>query len=137
MNGKHHEFLNYISLIAAISIILTSSIVIHLKIQHLVYFSILWIIGTRYITPDLDTNSKSRKRLGFIGWIIDMLFHHRGMLHNPIFWVVIWILGVYLTGWWFTGVIVPQYIHIITDWLSTGVKRVLPKCVWKWVEKVI
>jgi len=137
MNGKHHEFVNYLFLILTLALLLTSSIITNLNTVHILLFTGLWIIGTRYITPDLDTNSKSRKRLGLIGWIIDKLFHHRGILHNPIFWAIVWIAGVYFTSWWFTGLIVPQFIHIVTDWISTGFKRVVPKWIWKRVEKVI
>ncbi len=138
MNGDHHELVNYLLLPpVVILIIFISPIFGHITITQVLMFSILWITGTRYITPDLDTKSKSRKRLGVIGWIIDMMFHHRGMLHNPIFWGIIWILGVYFTGWWFTGLIVPQFIHIVTDWVSTGFKRVVPKWVQKGVKKVI
>ena len=137
MNGKHHDLVSYYLLLISLTLILSASFLFgHINITQLFLFSVLWIIGTRYITPDLDTNSNPRKRLGLVGWIIDKLFHHRGMLHNPVFWAIVWVLGVHFTGWWFTGLIVPQYIHILMDWVSTGVKRIVPKWVQKGVKKV-
>ena len=81
-------------------------------------FVLLWIIGTLYITCDLDTASRSRKRLWVIGWIIDKLFKHRGYLHSPLLWAGIGIVGYYFCSWPFLGLIVPQYLHILSDWIS-------------------
>jgi uncharacterized metal-binding protein len=111
MNGKSHERLNFVLLIPATFFIGWQ----HYDIIQCVLFVALWIIGTLYITCDLDTNSRSRKRLSTLGWIIDKVFKHRGALHNPLLWVAIGVLLYYTVGWYSLGVIIPQFVHIITD----------------------
>ncbi len=111
MNGKNHERLNFLLLLPATFFLGWQ----HLDIIQSSVFITLWIIGTLFITCDLDTNSRSRKRLFILGWIIDKLFKHRGTLHNPILWALVGLIGYYSFGWASLGLIVPQGSHIITD----------------------
>lgn len=111
MDGKNHERLNFLMLLPATFFLGWQ----HLDIIQSSVFITLWIIGTLFITCDLDTNSRSRKRLFLIGWIIDKLFKHRGALHSPLFWGFIGLLGYYSFGWASLGLIVPQGAHIVSD----------------------
>jgi uncharacterized metal-binding protein len=111
MNGKNHERLNFLLLLPATFFLGWQ----HLDIIQSSVFITLWIIGTLFITCDLDTNSRSRKRLSTLGWIIDKVFKHRGALHNPLLWVAIGVLLYYTVGWYSLGIIIPQFVHIITD----------------------
>ena len=111
MKGKHHEQL--------LDEILPF-IAFYLGYYHTDYkagliFYVLWKIGTYLINCDLDTKSRSRKRLFIIGWIIDKCFKHRGTLHSVVFWSVLGGIGYYFYGWPVSGLIVPQYVHIATD----------------------
>jgi uncharacterized metal-binding protein len=69
------------------------------------------------VTCDLDTDSNSTKILGKIGWIINKLFKHQGILHSPYLWAVVGILGYLCIGWEWFGLIIPQYIHLVMDWI--------------------
>lgn len=84
-----------------------------------IIFSLLfiskWLWNTFLITPDIDTKSRPRKRLGFIGWIIDKMFHHRGWLHSPVFWVMLFAVEYYFIGAWMLGGVIPVISHLITD----------------------
>ncbi|HAL86878.1 MAG TPA: hypothetical protein DCM31_08450 [Deferribacteraceae bacterium] len=114
MNGKNHERLSLTILLPTVYILGSSGA--PLKLSFL--FVILWLIGTFLITPDLDTYSRSRKRLGVIGWIMDMLFRHRGTLHSPVLWGVLGVIGYFGIGWYTSGLVIPQFLHIVTDWVS-------------------
>ena len=119
MNGKNHELLSITSLIIFLSLMGLN----WLFNSSSILFIALWLIGTYYITCDLDTKSRSRKRLGILGWAIDTIFGHRGTLHNVWFWAFIGIIGYLSIGFSWIGLIIPQGLHITSDWISTGVKR--------------
>jgi len=111
MNGKNHERLNLILLIPTI----TALGYYYLKSFAPGLFIIWWFVHTFYATPDLDTKSRPRKRLGLLGWIIDMIFGHRKTLHSPIFWGVIFAVEFYFVGAWTLGGVVPVASHLIAD----------------------
>lgn len=92
-------------------------------------FSIL--IGTFYLNPDLDTGSRARKRWWIFGFIWKP-FNHRGILHNPLLYLAIFLLSFgaqplmamqypqyafyasfapYLTG----GIAASALVHIVAD----------------------
>ena len=113
MKGKKHERAGKI-------LLFFSSI--FLAVNHSLYDVFIWaafvFLFTYYFTPDLDTNSRSRKRLGFLGWIIDKLFNHRGWLHSYLFWAVLFI-PLYLSfGWCSLGGLVAVYLHLVCDGVS-------------------
>lgn len=111
MNGKNHErILNFLFPFVAFYLGW-----IHSDLRASLIFWILWKIGTYLITCDNDTHSRSTKRLWIIGWIIDKLFKHRGLLHNPILWAVVGLVGYFLYGWSCLGLVIPQGVHIATD----------------------
>lgn len=118
MNGEHHETFS----IATLILILLCMGLHWMKAPQSQTFIILWLIGTFLITCDLDTNSKSRKRLGPLGWLIDKLFPHRGLLHSVKTWVFIGLVGYACITWPILGLIIPQFLHIVMDYLSTTYK---------------
>lgn len=118
MNGEHHETFS----IATLILILIYMGFNWMKNPQSQTFILLWLIGTFIITCDLDTNSRSRKRLGPVGWIIDKIFPHRGILHSVKFWVFVGLVGYAVIEWPISGLIIPQFLHIITDYLSTTYK---------------
>lgn len=97
-----------------------------------------WIIGmfhTVLVSPDIDhKKSKPTRRMGLIGKITSAVFKHRGLLHNPYFWTVVYIgLHTYVSSmygydaWWLCGGLLAIYIHIALDVISTGTKRTITK----------
>lgn len=111
MNGKNHEWiLNF--LFPSIAFYLGY---IHSDLKAAMVFWLLWKVGTYLITCDLDTKSRSRKRLGILGWVIDKMFRHRGLLHSPALWATVGVFGYISIGWPSLGLIIPQGIHIATD----------------------
>jgi uncharacterized metal-binding protein len=111
MNGKNHErILNFTFPFIAFYLGY-----IHSDLKAALIFWALWKVGTYLITCDLDTKSRSRKRLGILGWVIDKMFRHRGLLHSPTLWAVVGVFGYIGIGWPFLGIIIPQGVHIATD----------------------
>lgn len=90
----------------------------HIDFIDSLVFIILWWIGTYYITCDWDTNSRSTKKAGLIGWIFNKCFKHRGTLHSPVFWGITGIICYAGFGWICLGLIIPQFIHIISDCIT-------------------
>ena len=121
MKGKNHERAGKI-------LLFFSSL--FLAVNHSLYEVLIWaafvFLFTYYFTPDLDTKSRSRKRLGFLGWIIDKLFNHRGWLHSYFFWGVLFVPLYLVFGWCSLGGLVAVYLHLVCDSLSTGFKRLNP-----------
>lgn len=114
-SGKTHEFWNLIFLIIATYILghYYSGNIIEVAFSTL--FILKWIWNAYISTPDLDTNSRPRKRIWIFGWIIDKLCTHGGILHNPIAWGVVFAVEYYLFGWWVLGGVFPIYSHLILD----------------------
>ena len=114
-SGKTHETINILLLIPAIAYLG------HLFWGNLIgmllsgAFVLKWLWNTFYFTPDLDTKSRSRKRLWFFGWIIDKCFRHRGISHSVIAWSILFGVEYMFLGWASLGGVVPVYSHIILD----------------------
>lgn len=123
MKGTHHEAFNTITL-TPFSFYLMS---IGLPYMEVTLFWLHGMFHTFLVTPDNDIPSRSTKRLGFVGWIIDKMFKHHGLLHKPIFWTLLYMV-IYLRYhvWWVSGGLTAIYLHIITDGISTRVKRIVP-----------
>ena len=119
MNGKHHEdLLNFLFAIAMGYLIYTKAYWVHI-----IYFGALWLIGTYLWTPDRDTHSRSTKRAGFSGKLVDKSFKHHGILHSFWLWAILGLAGFYYIGWFILGLIIPQIVHIVSDAVSTTWKR--------------
>lgn len=114
-SGKTHEWFNRVSLLIAIYLLGHYRADDQLGIIFSILFILKWYWNSYISTPDLDINSRPRKRIGFFGWIIDKLFHHGGLLHNPITWGIIFAVEYYYFGWWTLGGVFPVYSHLILD----------------------
>lgn len=134
MNGKHHFSFNLYVLLILFAILWHY---LHYSIIYLERCGFWFLVVTLYTNPDSDTPSKPSNNLGIFKYIF-LPLEHRGISHNPFAWCVIGFVFGYLgyvpEG---IGLFAAAMSHIITDWLSTGVKRVLPKWIWKRIEKVI
>ena len=114
-------------------------------------FGIGYIIGTVYITPDLDTNSSVYNPLWYI---YKLLFKHRGLSHNIFIGFITRLiyLGLVFYGIWYAlnyffhipnniieaatllydqetaillveGLAVANSLHVVIDVVSTTLKR--------------
>jgi len=115
MNGKNHERLNTLPL---------PLVALYLGYYHsgtlieclfAAGFLASWWVHTKYITPDLDTKSRATKRLWVLGWVINKIFKHRGLLHSFFLWAVIFVVEYYCLGWWTAGGVFPIVSHLVTD----------------------
>lgn len=100
------------------------------------------------LTCDLDSESSIvTKMLGpFNPFHPFARFGHREALHHwfwgPFNLVGIWLMpalyfGVDVSGWAVLGAVSMLWCHMAVDVSYSGVKRVLPKWIWKRIEKVI
>jgi uncharacterized metal-binding protein len=102
-NGHDHTIINITVLIVIVSGLYAwisqsdSATPMGYQIIHLIaVFSIFYIFGTLFLSPDLDINSTPYKRWGifrFLWWPYKVLFKHRGLSHHPIFGPVTIILN--------------------------------------------
>jgi uncharacterized metal-binding protein len=97
-----------------------------------------WLMGyfnTKYASPDIDhRKSTPTQNMGAIGWVTSRIFTHRGLLHNFLFWTVLYaFIGCYVhneyayEAWFLTGGLVAVYTHLILDFVSTKYKRTKTK----------
>ena len=91
---------------------------------YLVMISAEFWIGTYYINPDLDTNSRCRKRWRCLKFIWKS-FKHRGILHNPYLWITIFFVAKELDlEIWVIGIVASSLIHILTDMVGDKTRRI-------------
>ena len=93
-DSKNHTIINIIVLIVIVSgfyALITSdgTVPVDYKDVHLIaIFSLFYLFGTHFLSPDLDIDSTPYKRWGvfrFLWWPYKVLFKHRGLSHHPIF----------------------------------------------------
>lgn len=111
MNGKNHERLNIILLFPAVFFLGYR----HFNIIFSLLFIFKWLWNTYYSTLDNDTDSRSTRRLGFLGVIINKIFGHRGTLHSVWYWSIVFGIEYYFIGAWTLGGVVPVASHLIAD----------------------
>lgn len=112
----------------------------------------LWIGFIPYatvITCDLDSATSFVTKLWGpfkIIWKPFVNAGHREILHNwvygPFIQIGMWLLpalylGVDVSGWTVLGAVLMLWCHMVVDVGYSGVKKILPKCVWKRLENVI
>jgi uncharacterized metal-binding protein len=98
-------------------------------------FWIMGYINTIYVSPDIDhQNSTPTQHMGMVGWLTSRIFTHRGLLHNPLFWTLLYaFVGYYVyseyayEAWFLTGGLVAIYTHLLLDCVSTKYKRTKTK----------
>jgi uncharacterized metal-binding protein len=101
-NGHDHTIINITVLIVIVSGLYAwisqsdSATPMRYPIHLIAVFSVFYIFGTLFLSPDLDTDSTPYKRWGifrFLWWPYKVLFKHRGLSHHPIFGPVTIILN--------------------------------------------
>lgn len=127
MNGNKHEFISVLALLITLSLLF---LFIAPELFLLGQLSLGWLIQTFYINNDVDANySKSKNRIGYFKYLF-IFTKHRGIMHNPLLWVVIWALSWHLGyGWFGAGIFGSSVVHCCCDDVSdlwTVVKRKLP-----------
>ena len=93
-------------------------------LTQIICFVIIFEIFTYWITPDWDTDSRSTHRAGIIGWIVNKLFKHRGLLHSWVFWGILTVIGFYKFGFPALGGPVAGFLHLFFDMIKSDVRRV-------------
>jgi len=84
-NDKAHGTINLLALAVSILILIRYTA---LGVAELVILSIAYIFGTYFLSPDMDINSTSYKRWGYLcifWWPYKVFFRHRGYSHHIIF----------------------------------------------------
>lgn len=100
--------------------------------------ALFWAMGyfnTVFASPDIDhPNSTPTKHMGAVGKATSKSFKHRGLLHNPYFWTILYIaIGIFVKiefsyeVWWLTGGLIAIYTHVVLDKCSTKAKRIRTK----------
>ena len=94
-DGKNHNIINITVLMLILSITygLFSRSDISLPVQppsieSILIFSVTYLFGTFFLSPDLDIDSSPYNRWGvfkFLWWPYKVIFKHRGLSHHPIF----------------------------------------------------
>ncbi|MCK4928803.1 MAG: metal-binding protein [Methanosarcinales archaeon] len=94
-DGKNHNTINIIILMLILSVTYAlfsrPDISIHIQlpgIELILIFSLTYLFGTFFLSPDLDIESSPYNRWGvfkFLWWPYKVIFKHRGLSHNPVF----------------------------------------------------
>ncbi|MCG7849393.1 MAG: DUF2227 family putative metal-binding protein [ANME-2 cluster archaeon] len=94
-DGKNHNIINITVLMLILSITYglfnRSDITISIQppsIELILIFSVTYLFGTFFLSPDLDIESSPYNRWGvfkFLWWPYKVIFKHRGLSHHPIF----------------------------------------------------
>ena len=94
-DGKNHNIINITVLMLILSITYglfsrsDISFPVQLpSIELILIFSVTYLFGTFFLSPDLDIDSSPYNRWGvfkFLWWPYKVIFKHRGLSHHPIF----------------------------------------------------
>ena len=111
MKGKSHELINFFILFLIIPVLY------YLNVDSILFFSFGWVIGTLYLSPDLDADySRSLYRMGSLKYLFRFTTRHRGILHNPVFWGFLFLILVFLRhAWMGAGLFGAALVHIMVD----------------------
>jgi len=143
-----HRIINY--LILSVFILLNFFFNLEHDFTIIIVFMIAYVIGSEFLSPDLDTNSRPSQRLGILSYPIRKLSKHRGLSHNiligwslKVLYILIIIVAIlividkaglssYIPKIQISnemiyasllGIFLSNLIHIITDRISTFCKR--------------
>lgn len=145
MRGKNHEDLNMAILKPLFFILIIYGLLNYGLFDFRGLFLLFYLVQcilfyyhgkfhTYYVTPDNDTHSRSTKRLGLLGKIIDFAFPHHGLLHSPILWTGLYV-WIYLRiesmygfqACFLCGGLLAIYLHLISDLFSHTLKVAVGK----------
>ena len=132
-NGETHEKMNLVAgAIIAMYLLLKNVF----PAVNIVIIIVGLLIGTYYLNPDLDTGSRARKRW----WILKFMwkpFNHRGILHNPLLWIGIFVLAYAIAmfapapyhlyavyaPYFAVGITASALVHIGCDWIMDALHK--------------
>jgi|GEM_PF-1920196 uncharacterized metal-binding protein len=112
MKGINHDR----GYIFALCLLITIFLYFHISIYELTQVFLFWVIGTLYLSPDLDARySRSKLRIGHFRYLF-IFTKHRGFMHNLIFGIFICVIMGYF-GYWGArlGILGSAMVHIIFD----------------------
>lgn len=111
MKGVSHELINFFILFLLIPVLY------YLDVDSVLFFSFGWVIGTLYLSPDLDADySRSLNRMGSLRYLFRFTTRHRGILHSPVFWGFLFLILVVLKHVWMgAGLFGAALVHIMVD----------------------
>ena len=114
MKGINHDRLS----IFVLCLLTPTFRYLHISIYELTQVFLFWIIGTLYLSPDLDARySQSKLRIGPFRYLF-IFAKHRGFMHNPIFWIFICaIMGYFGYLGAGLGILGSGLVHIISDYV--------------------
>ena len=148
-DGKKHNIINITVLMLILSItyglLSRSDITIPVhppSIELILIFSVTYLFGTFFLSPDLDIDSSPYNRWGvfkFLWWPYKVMFKHRGLSHHPIFGPltilinfalifvpILMVLGFYRTRFPLditiaatTGFVLSIEMHILADMVAS------------------
>ena len=109
--GRIHEILSF-----GVLLVLVATLQHYNLTYNLLFLAGSWIAGTLYLSPDLDAHySRSKNRIGYFHYVF-VFFKHRGILHNPVLWICIFLVCLQLKqGWIGVGLMGAAMVHIILD----------------------
>jgi len=110
-SGRIHELISIFALVLLIATLQFCKVPYNFP-----FLAGAWIFGTFYLSPDLDARySRSKNRIGYFRYAF-IFFRHRGILHNPFFWIFIFLICLKLKqGWIGAGLSGQALVHIILD----------------------
>ena len=121
-SGGTHEYLNLRILF------LIAGYLLYYHIQPLIQiglFVVVFLVFTYFITPDWDTHSRSTRRAGIIGWIVNKCFKHRGLLHSWVLWGLLTVFGFNKYGFPALGATIAVFLHLLFDMVKDDERRVM------------
>ncbi len=112
MKGMSHELINFIILF----FLIPTLFFLNIQGPNITYFSFGWVIGTLYLSPDLDADySRPLNRIGNLKYLF-WFTKHKGTLHNPVFWGCLFLILLFLGhAWMGAGLFGAALVHIMAD----------------------
>jgi len=120
-NGETHKLINFVVGAGASTYLY---FVTGIAFPILAYNILDYLIGTLVLNPDLDTNSRPRNKFGILGFIWRP-FSHRGVLHNPLLYLIIMgIFHYFNKDVYFLGITASALLHILCDWIMDLIHKI-------------
>jgi uncharacterized metal-binding protein len=112
MKGMSHELINFVILF----FLIPTLFFLNIQGPNITYFSFGWVIGTLYLSPDLDADySRPLNRIGNLKYLF-WFTKHKGTLHNPVFWGCLFLILLFLGhAWMGAGLFGAALVHIMAD----------------------
>lgn len=149
--GRDHNIINFFVLISTLSSLYVLSEMYedlilkeYMDLKIVLIFSLSYLFGTFFLSPDLDIDSSAYERWGLLKvlwWPYKILFKHRGLSHHPVFgpltiltnFGIIIVILLVLAGYSLfmipvdilfiiiPGLVLSIEIHILVDMISSEI----------------